>query len=101
MPSSCSHRRQRQEQVQRQGQGQGQRAAGARVGGEEMSDIRLPDLPLIRERVIPPEVPDLPEIPEVPEVPALPERVPQVPPVPRVRVQTPAQEFGRFELSRS
>ena len=70
-----------------------ERAAGARVGGEEMSDIRLPDLPLIRERINPPQVPELPEIPEVP---ALPERVPQVPPVPRVRVETPAQEFGRF-----
>ena len=70
-----------------------ERAAGARVGGEELSDIPLPDLPLLRERLNPPPVPELPEIPEVP---ALPERVPQVPPVPRVRVETPAQEFGRF-----
>jgi len=66
-----------------------ERAAGARVGGEEMSDIRLPDLPLLRERINPPE---LPELPEMPEVPALPE----MPAVPRVRVETPAQEFGRF-----
>ena len=70
-----------------------ERAAGARVGGEELSDIQLPNLPLIRERINPPELPDLPEIPEIP---ALPELVPQVPPVPRVRAETPAQEFGRF-----
>jgi len=70
-----------------------ERAAGARVGGEELSEIQLPNLPLLRERINPPEVPDLPELPEIL---ALPERVPQVPPVPRVRVETPAQEFGRF-----
>jgi len=57
-----------------------------------MSDIRLPDLPLIRERINPPELPELPEMPALPEVPLRPE----VPAVPRVRVETPAQEFGRF-----
>ena len=69
-----------------------ERAAGARVSGEELRDIPLPDLPLIPERVNPPEMPELPEIPVQPEVPVR----PQVPPVPRVRVETPAQQFGRF-----
>lgn len=50
------------------------RAAGARVGGQEMSDLRLPDLPLIQERIGPPE---------------LPERIQELPAV-------PGQRFGRF-----
>ncbi len=66
-----------------------EREAGARVSGEELSDIPLPDLPLIPERVNPPE---LPEVPERPEMPVRPE----VPAIPRVRVETPAQQFGRF-----
>ena len=66
-----------------------ERAAGARVSGEELRDIPLPDLPLIRERV---NLPELPEIPERPEVPVRPE----VPAIPRVGVDTPAQQFGRF-----
>jgi hypothetical protein len=53
-----------------------ERGAGARVSGEEMSDIRLPDLPLIPERVEPPEIPVRPEVPG--------------------RPRTPGQEFGRF-----
>ena len=53
-----------------------ERATGARVSGEELSDIRLPDLPLIPERIVPPEIPVRPEVP--------------------VRPQTPGQEFGRF-----
>jgi cytoskeletal protein CcmA (bactofilin family) len=57
------------------------RAAGARVGGQEMSDLRLPDLPLIQERIGPPE---------------LPERLQELPSVPRVAVDTPGQRFGRF-----
>jgi len=57
------------------------RAAGARVGGQEMSDLRLPDLPLIQERIGPPE---------------LPERIQELPAVPRVAVDTPGQRFGRF-----
>ena len=49
-----------------------ERAVGARVGGEELSDIRLPNLPLIRERIQ------------------------EVPAVARAGVDTPAQGFGRF-----
>jgi cytoskeletal protein CcmA (bactofilin family) len=66
-----------------------QRAAGARVGGEEMSDLRLPELPFMRERINPPAVPELPEMPEMPALP-------EVPALPRIRTQTPAQEFGRL-----
>ena len=56
-----------------------ERAAGARVGGEEMNDIRLPSLPLIRERINPPEAPEVPVAPGV-----------------RVNTPTRGQEFGRF-----
>jgi hypothetical protein len=56
-----------------------ERAAGARIGGEELSDIRLPNLPLIRERINPPEAPEVPVVPRV-----------------RVDRSTPGQEFGRF-----
>ena len=63
-----------------------ERAAGARISGEQLSDIRLPDLPFIRERIT---TPGLPEMPDLPEVPVRPE-------VPRVRVETPGQTFGRF-----
>ena len=48
------------------------RAAGARVGGEELRDLRLPNLPLLQERR------------------------PEVPAVPRIGADTPAQQFGRF-----
>jgi hypothetical protein len=49
-----------------------ERAAGARVGGDDLSDIRLPNLPLIRERIQ------------------------EMPPVARAGVDRPAQGFGRF-----
>jgi cytoskeletal protein CcmA (bactofilin family) len=49
-----------------------ERAVGARVGGEDLSDIRLPNLPLIRERIQ------------------------EVPSVARAGVDRPAQGFGRF-----
>jgi cytoskeletal protein CcmA (bactofilin family) len=68
------------------------REAGAQVRGDEMREIPLPDLPLIRERI---QVPERPEIPVAPELPQLPERtVPS--PMPQIRVDTPAQQFARF-----
>ena len=72
-----------------------ERAAGARVTGEELNDIPLPDLPFIRERLNRPALPEVPEIPAIPEIPEVPVR-PEVPVIPRVRVETPAQQFGRF-----
>ena len=60
-----------------------ERAAGARIGGEELREITLPDLPFIRERIATRDLPDLPEVPVRPEVP-------------RVRVETAGQRFGRF-----
>ena len=57
-----------------------ERAAGARISGQELREITLPDLPFIRERIT---TPDLPEVPVRPEVP-------------RVRVETAGQRFGRF-----
>jgi len=60
-----------------------ERSTGARIGGDELREIPLPDLPFLRERIA---TPGLPEMPVRPEVPA----------IPRVRVETPAREFGRF-----
>jgi len=55
-----------------------ERAAGARVGGEELSDIRLPNLP------------------NLPDWPLIRERIREVPAVARAGVDTPAQGFGRW-----
>lgn len=58
-----------------------ERAAGARVGGEELSDIRLPDLAIIRERI---------------DVLQMPGRFVNLPWVPRYAGETPGQQFSRF-----
>ncbi|MBN1658975.1 MAG: polymer-forming cytoskeletal protein [Anaerolineae bacterium] len=47
-----------------------ERHAGARVGGEEMTDVDLPALPFLPEDLVPeitpPTPPDLPPVPEIP-----------------------------------
>ncbi len=58
-----------------------ERAPGARVGGEELSEIRLPNLEIIRDRI---------------EVLQMPGRFANFPWVPRDAGETPAQQFGRF-----
>jgi len=58
-----------------------ERATGARVGGEELSDIRLPNLAIIRERI---------------DVFKTPGRLVDLPWVPRDAGETPAQQFSRF-----
>jgi hypothetical protein len=63
------------------------REAGAQVRGQEMREIPLPRIPLIPERITPPEVPS---------VPVLPERTPLPPAVPRLPSETSGQQFGRF-----
>jgi cytoskeletal protein CcmA (bactofilin family) len=39
-----------------------ERQAGARILGEELPDVRLPDLPLLRERLGRVEIPDVPQV---------------------------------------
>jgi len=58
-----------------------ERAAGARIGGQELSEIRLPNLSLISERI---------------DVLRLPGRFVDLPWVPRDAGETPGQQFSRF-----
>lgn len=71
------------------------REAGARVLGQELREIPLPPLPLLREQ---PRLPDLPEVtPIQPQVPRIEPTVPRIQPaVPRMQVETPGSSFGRF-----
>jgi cytoskeletal protein CcmA (bactofilin family) len=68
------------------------RAEGAQVRGDEMREIPLPEMPLIRERL---QVPEIREVPVPSELPPLPD-LPVPPSRPRIQVDTPAQQFGRF-----
>jgi hypothetical protein len=70
-----------------------ERASGARVLGEQVSEIPLPPIPLLRES---PKVPKMPEIvpPSLPEVPEL--AVPLPPEPVRPRPETFGQRVGRF-----
>lgn len=63
------------------------REAGAQVRGQELREIPLPNIPLIRERITPPEVRTVPEVPQ---------RTPLPPSVPRLPTETSGQQFGRF-----
>ncbi len=64
-----------------------ERQAGAQILGEELPDVRLPDLPLLRERLGRVEAPELPRV-EPPQVPT---------PQPRVlRQQTAGQRLTDF-----
>ena len=63
------------------------REAGAQVRGQEIREIPLPNIPLIRERIAPPEVRTVPEVPQ---------RTPLPPSLPRLPTETSGQQFGRF-----
>ncbi|HSJ55925.1 MAG TPA: polymer-forming cytoskeletal protein [Anaerolineae bacterium] len=62
-----------------------ERHPGARVGGQEMTDVELPDLPFLQEM---PAMPTMPPMPAMPTMPAMPE-------VP-VRPQGAARDGGGF-----
>jgi hypothetical protein len=64
-----------------------ERQAGARILGEALPDVRLPQLPLIRERLGMVEIPDVPQV-EVPQVPT--------PQVRALRQQTAGQRLADF-----
>jgi hypothetical protein len=71
-----------------------EREAGAQVLGEEMPEIPLPRIPLVPERIGPPEIPELPEVPSLPEVPR---RAPLPPAVPlRPHRETLVERVGQF-----
>jgi cytoskeletal protein CcmA (bactofilin family) len=70
--------------------GQLEREPGAQVQGDELSELRLPDVPLFREQ---PRGREVPDVPEVPEVPAQPEWAPRVPQSPS---ETLGSRVGRF-----
>lgn len=61
-----------------------EREPGAQVRGDQLSELRLPEVPLLRDWSSRPEIPARPE---VPEEPAIPEWTPRVP-------QPPADTFG-------
>jgi hypothetical protein len=64
-----------------------ERQAGARILGEELPDVRLPELPFLRERLGSFEAPEVPQV-ELPQLPT---------PQPRVwRQQTVGQRLGDF-----
>jgi hypothetical protein len=68
-----------------------QKASGAQVRGEEISDIPLPRIPLLPERLPQPEIPALPEMPEVPRW-----TPPAPPPSPPLHQDTLGQRIGHF-----
>jgi cytoskeletal protein CcmA (bactofilin family) len=65
-----------------------ERHPGARVGGQEMTDVELPDLPFLQEMPAMPTMPPMPEMPPMPDLPAMPE-MPE-----RVRPQGTARDGG-------
>jgi hypothetical protein len=74
--------------------GEVEREAGAQVQGQELRQIPLPNLPLIREKLRAPELPTLPALPTVPE-PSV--RIPTpIPPVVRVHPESSGSAFGHF-----
>jgi cytoskeletal protein CcmA (bactofilin family) len=70
-----------------------EREAGAQVRGDEIRDLRIPDVPFLPEsldrvpELIPPDIPPMPEIPEIPELP-------QRPPIPAR--PSPGSSIGSF-----
>jgi cytoskeletal protein CcmA (bactofilin family) len=64
-----------------------ERDPGAQVQGDELSELRLPEVPLLREQ------PRVREVPDLPEVPAQPEWAPRVPQSP---AETLGSRVGRF-----
>lgn len=72
-----------------------ERETGAQVLGEELREIPLPQLPLLRERLNLPDVPEL--APVEPRVPRIQPTVPRIEPaVPRIRTEVTGSSFGQF-----
>jgi hypothetical protein len=73
-----------------------ERETGAQVRGEELREIPLPQLPLLRERL---NVPDVRELtPVEPQVPRIQPTVPRIePPLPRIQTtEATRSSFGQF-----